>query len=51
MAAIVWTPQLEIGIPFVDADHRVLVKLLNQVDENITAFEDSATLGSVRGAH
>lgn len=49
MAAIVWTPQLDIGIPFVDTDHKVLVKLLNQVDEGIAAFEESATLGSVLG--
>lgn len=50
MTAIVWTPQLEIGIPFVDADHKILVKLLNQVDDAIAAFEESATLGSVLGA-
>ncbi len=45
-----WTKDLEMGIPFVDADHKVLVKLLNQADESITAFEESATLGSVLGA-
>ncbi len=50
MTAIVWTPQLEIGISFVDADHKILVKLLNQVDDAIAAFEESATLGSVLGA-
>ena len=45
-----WTKDLETGIPFVDGDHRILVRLLNQVDESITAFEESATLGSVLGA-
>lgn len=45
-----WTKDLETGIPFVDGDHRILVRLLNQVDESIAAFEESATLGSVLGA-
>lgn len=45
-----WTKDLETGIPFVDGDHRILVRLLNQVDESIAAFEESTTLGSVLGA-
>ena len=50
MAKVQWTPALETGIPFVDADHRVLVGLLNQADENIAQFEETATLGSVLNA-
>ena len=50
MAKVQWKPELETGIPFVDADHRVLVGLLNQVDENIAQFEETATLGSVLNA-
>ncbi|MBM3566513.1 MAG: bacteriohemerythrin [Alphaproteobacteria bacterium] len=50
MTAILWTPQLDTGIPFVDADHRILVKLLNQIDDAIAMHEDIGTLGSVLGA-
>jgi hemerythrin-like metal-binding protein len=50
MAKVQWMPELETGIPFVDADHRVLVQLLNQVDESIAALEESSTLGSVLNA-
>ena len=50
MSKIRWTPAMETGIPYVDADHRVLVGLLNQVEDNIAAFEETATLGSVLNA-
>ncbi len=45
-----WTPELEIGIPFVDADHRVLVSLLYQTETCIEQREETALLGSVLSA-
>jgi len=42
-----WTKQLAIGIPFVDADHRILVSLINQADACIAQREETATLGGV----
>ncbi|MBM3582738.1 MAG: bacteriohemerythrin [Alphaproteobacteria bacterium] len=50
MAKIHWTQSLETGIPFVDADHRMLVGLLNQVEEGISAAEETALLASVLNA-
>lgn len=47
MDHIAWTSNLETGIPFVDSDHRVLVRLLNQVVEAGAAHEDRAVFGSV----
>lgn len=44
---IAWTKDLEIGIPVIDADHKVLVSLLNQVFESVGDNEEKATLGSV----
>ena len=44
---IKWSKDLEIGVPFVDADHKVLINLLNQVDDCITEQEESTVLGSV----
>lgn len=45
-----WTKDLEIGVPFVDADHKVLINLLNQVDECIAQNEETSVLGSVLDA-
>lgn len=50
MASITWSKDLALGIDFIDADHRVLVELLNQVDACIAAREESATLGSALNA-
>lgn len=50
MSLVRWSPELEIGIPFVDADHRVLVALLNQVDACIGEHEEIGVLGSVLNA-
>lgn len=47
MAEIKWTESMTIGIPFVDADHRTLVRLLNQVQDSIGDAEEYGTLGSV----
>ena len=45
-----WTPELEIGIPFVDADHKVLVSLLDQIEACIEQHEETVLLGSVLSA-
>ncbi|GAA0588350.1 bacteriohemerythrin [Caenispirillum bisanense] len=44
---IEWTSDLETGIGIIDADHKVLVSLLNQVFETVGDREEKATLGSV----
>ena len=46
----VWTKELAIGIPFVDADHQVLVSLLNLVETCIDAREETFVLGSLLNA-
>lgn len=45
-----WTKDLETGVTFVDADHKVLINLLNQVDDCIEQVEESTVLGSVLDA-
>lgn len=50
MAHIPWTTELETGIPFVDSDHRILVRLLNQVLACVDAHEETQVLGSVLNA-
>lgn len=45
-----WSKNLETGVTFVDADHKVLINLLNQVDECIEQNEESTVLGSVLDA-
>ncbi|MCW8915880.1 MAG: bacteriohemerythrin [Magnetovibrio sp.] len=47
---IEWSKDLEIGVTFVDADHKVLINLLNQVDDCIDQNEESTVLGSVLDA-
>ncbi|MCK5167107.1 MAG: bacteriohemerythrin [Rhodospirillaceae bacterium] len=42
-----WSKNMEIGVPFVDADHKVLINLLNQVDDCIAEQEESTVLSSV----
>ena len=50
MPLIEWTSDLELGIQVVDADHKVLVKLLNQVDQCIETNEESFILNSILNA-
>lgn len=45
-----WTKDLETGVTFVDADHKVLINLLNQADACIEQKEESTVLGSVLDA-
>lgn len=45
-----WSKDLETGVTFVDADHKVLINLLNQVDDCIDQNEETTVLGSVLDA-
>jgi len=45
-----WSKELETGVTFVDADHKVLINLLNQVNDCIDENEEMTVLGSVLGA-
>lgn len=45
-----WTKKLETGVTFVDADHKVLINLLNQVNDCIDENEETTVLGSVLDA-
>lgn len=45
-----WSKDLETGVTFVDADHKVLINLLNQVNHCIDENEESTVLGSVLDA-
>ncbi len=47
---IEWSKDLETGVTFVDADHKVLINLLNQVDDCIDENEETTVLGSVLDA-
>jgi hemerythrin-like metal-binding protein len=48
--SLAWSKDLEIGIPFIDADHRTLIGLLNQVEACVSANEETLTAGSVLNA-
>ncbi len=45
-----WSEKFKTQIPFVDADHKVLVSLLNQVHDCVDQNEETMTLGSVLSA-
>ncbi len=45
-----WSKKLETGVTFVDADHKILINLLNQVDACIEDNEETTVLGSVLDA-
>ena len=45
-----WSKTLETGVAFVDADHKVLINLLNQANDCIDQREESTVLGSVLDA-
>ena len=42
-----WSKDLELGVDFVDADHKVLINLLNQINDCIDQHEESTIVGSV----
>jgi len=45
-----WSKDLETGVSFVDADHKVLINLLNQINACIDQREESTVLGSILDA-
>lgn len=46
MPYIEWTHDLELGIPLIDRDHKILVSILNQVYAALGNNEEMAVLGS-----
>ncbi|HVI50439.1 MAG TPA: bacteriohemerythrin [Candidatus Sulfotelmatobacter sp.] len=47
MAYIEWQERMETGIPLVDADHKTLVSLINQVHACIGGLDEYGALGSI----
>ena len=47
MDPIEWTEDLNLGIPLVDADHKVMISLINQLDAGIGDGEAHETIGSI----
>lgn len=50
MVYVGWEKAFEIGIPFIDADHRLLVKLINQANDAINSRAETAILSSILSA-
>ena len=47
MPIIHWTPDFTVGVSSLDTDHKVLISLINQLDDAIRAGEPQATLTRV----
>ncbi|HLO75392.1 MAG TPA: bacteriohemerythrin [Magnetospirillum sp.] len=47
MAAITWSKMMSVGVPVLDADHKTLIGLINNLHRSIGDDEEYATLGSV----
>jgi hemerythrin-like metal-binding protein len=47
MASITWSEMMSVGVPALDADHKTLVGLINNLHRSIGDEEEYATLGSV----
>jgi hemerythrin-like metal-binding protein len=47
MAAITWSEMMSVGVPILDADHKTLIGLINNLHRSIGDDEEYATLGSV----
>jgi hemerythrin len=50
MPLIAWTPDLAVGVESLDTDHKVLVSLINQLDDAISAGNPRATVQRVLDA-
>ncbi len=50
MAFFEWDDSLSVGVPLVDADHQVLISLINQLHDTLEDPEAAATVGSVLSA-
>lgn len=44
---IVWSSAIEVGVPEIDADHRILVELLNRASEAVDRDEALSILGEL----
>ncbi len=47
MATITWSEMMSVGVPALDADHKLLVGLINNLHRSVGDLEEYATLGSV----
>ncbi|CAA7623701.1 bacteriohemerythrin [Magnetospirillum sp. UT-4] len=47
MAVITWSEMMSVGVPILDADHKTLVSLINNLHRSVGDREEYATLGSV----
>jgi hemerythrin-like metal-binding protein len=47
MASVAWSEMMSVGVPVLDADHKTLVGLMNDLHRSIGDEEEYATLGSV----
>lgn len=47
MALITWSDALSVGFHDIDSDHKLLISLLNQLDDAISEGEGKETVGSV----
>lgn len=47
MASITWSEMMSVGVPALDADHKTLIGLINNLHRSVGDDEEYATLGSV----
>ncbi|WP_404380779.1 bacteriohemerythrin [Caenispirillum salinarum] len=47
MALITWQDSYSVGVDMIDADHQLLVSLINQLDDAMTSGAGADTVGSV----
>ena len=50
MAYVQWSSRFELGVPFIDADHKVLVGLLNRMHDASRSSGDLTDLGGILSA-
>jgi hemerythrin-like metal-binding protein len=50
MPIIQWTPEFSVGVDSIDTDHKVLISLLNQLDDAITRGDPRTTVQQVLDA-
>jgi hemerythrin-like metal-binding protein len=50
MALVRWSSRFELGVPFIDADHRILVDLLNRMHDASRADGDLTDIGGILSA-
>lgn len=47
MADLRWDDTMSVGVPAVDADHRVLIDLINRLDSSVEGGDGRAVIGTV----